>query len=392
MSVSNRPPPLLMAMVAVAAVLPALALASEEDDWEAGVVLDAAQTSKKLALGYRDKNLGMGHSDLFLRGPLGHALSAEATLAAHTVDGRLEHHTDKFLVRTRTLPAGLSAVAGRFASQIGAINEQHPHADDFTERPLIYRGFLGNHWVDDGLRLNWRIPAALDLRLGVEAFSGQRLIRESQGSSNLGALTFSLKTGGSLGTNSYWGFGVSHLNNRRQAEVHDHVAGAEGHGHVHGAEFSGRRLWLTDAAYRWAPSGNPEDRQLSLTWEQASVSRIHPESGALHHAGSSLGAVWRFRSAWEIGARTDWLRVNKPELHDADGDGVGETLEFSAGRLREHAVMLAFRPSHMRTYRLQVTRQQVSGAQGAELFPRPAAHAIQFQVVLGFMAIGEHAH
>ena len=369
-----------------------ITLASDDEDWEVGAVLDAAQTSKKLALGYRDKNLGMGHSDFYLRGPLGESLTAEATLAAHTVDGRLEHHTDRFLIRTRTLPAGLSAMVGRFASQIGAMNEQHPHADDFAERPLIYRGFLGNHWVDDGMRLNWNVPVAFDLRLGVEAFSGQRLIRESQNRPNLGAHTFSLKTGGGLGANSNWGFGVSTLNNHRLAAVHAHEADTEGHGHVHGAAFSGGRMWLSDLAYQWAPDGRPDERQLRLFLEHASVSRIHPDSGALRHAGSTMGAVWRFRSAWEIGARTDWLRVNKPELHDGNGDGITETLEFSPARLREHALMIAYKPNHMQTYRLQFSRQRISGAQGADVFSGAAGSVIQLQVVLGFTAIGEHVH
>lgn len=377
--------------MAVTCLIPVSVSASEEEDWEAGVVLDAAQTSRKLALGYRDKNLGLGHSDLYLRGPLGEALSVEATLAAHTVNGRLEHHTDQLLIRSRTLPAGLSAVVGRFASQIGAINEQHPHADDFIERSLIYRGFLGNHWVDDGVRLNWSISAPIHLQLGAEAFSGQRLIRESQTRPNIGAQTLSLKTGGVLGANNHWAFGVSTLDNRRSAAVRAHETIAD-HGHVHDAEFSGRRMWLTDLTYKWAPDGKPEERQLSLFWEHASVRRIHPNSDALGHAGFSLGAVWRFRSAWEIGLRTDWLSVNKPELHDGDGDGVGETLEFSSGRLRERAVMIAFRPNHMQTYRLQFTRQRVSGANGADIFPGAVGSAIQLQMVLGFTAFGEHVH
>ncbi|MBU3724225.1 MAG: hypothetical protein FGM18_01775 [Burkholderiaceae bacterium] len=383
--------PLSTALVSVLLLAPVTGWA-DDDEWELGVVLDVAQTSKKLALGYRDKNIGMGHSDLYLRGPMGKFFGAEAMLAAHTVDGRLEHHTDRFLISTRALPAGLSAVVGRLASQIGAINAQHPHADDFSERPLLYRGFLGSHWVDDGLRLNWTAPTPFDLQFGLEAFSGQRLIEEAQSPPTIGVQTFSLKTGGDLGTNNNWRFGISALNNRRQAVVHEHVGVGETHKHVHGAEFSGRRMWLADLGYSWAPDGRPEDRQLRLTWEYASVSRIHPQSTSLRHAGTTVGAVWRFRSAWEVGARTDWLRVNKPELHDDDGDGVAESLEFSAARLREHALMIAYRPSHMQTYRLQVSQQRVSGANGMDVFPAPAGNAIQFQVVIGFTALGEHAH
>ena len=37
-------------------------------NWQAGVVLDTAGTSRGLELGARDKGLGLGHSDLLLRG------------------------------------------------------------------------------------------------------------------------------------------------------------------------------------------------------------------------------------------------------------------------------------------------------------------------------------
>ena len=65
--------------------------------------------------------------------------------------------------QTRTLPAGFQVRAGRFSSQLGYLNEQHPHTDDFIERPLLYRAFLGGHYFDDGVRVNWTAPTDLYL-------------------------------------------------------------------------------------------------------------------------------------------------------------------------------------------------------------------------------------
>jgi hypothetical protein len=356
--------------------------------WEFGAVLDAAHTSKKLELGYRDKNLGLGHSDLMIRGPLGAAFTAEGIFAAHTVDDRLETHTERFVLRSRNLPGGLSLAVGRFASQIGYLNEQHPHADDFSERPLLYRGFLGNHWFDDGLRLNWTAPTPFYLRFGAEAFSGKQLIKEAETKPKIGTSTVSLKTGGDLNQNNSWQLGLSYLNNRRQAEVHTHSEGESAHEHLHGASFSGRRMWMTDLVYKWAPDGNPKNQQIRLIWEQASVARIHPDAAAsLRHSATALAAVWRFRPAWELGAKTDWLRVNKPEREE-DGDPI----EFGAARLREHAMMIAYKPSHMQTYRLQFSRQRADGADAAEVFANPVRNVVMFQVVLGFGAHGAHSY
>ena len=62
--------------------------------WEAGMALDATATSQALALGTRDAGLGLGHSDLLLRGPVSTLFSAEAIVGFHTADHKLEHHLE----------------------------------------------------------------------------------------------------------------------------------------------------------------------------------------------------------------------------------------------------------------------------------------------------------
>lgn len=382
---------LVLSIASVVILLGSSRVFADASRWEFGAVLDVAQTSKKAELGYRDRDLALGHSDVLIRGPLGAALSAESILATHMVDGRLEVHAERLLISTRMLPLGLSAVAGRFASQIGYLNEQHPHADDFTERPLLYRGFLGNHWFDDGLRLNWVAPTPFYLRIGAESFTGRQLIKEAETKPSIGAWTFSAKTGGDFNPSNSWQFGLSYLGNRRQAEVHEHGGNETVHDHVHGAAFSGRHMWISDLVYKWAPNGNPKQEQVRMVWEHAVVSGIHPESGSLRHAGSTLGAVWRFQPSWELGLRSDWLRVNKPEFHEDDGNGVGRSLEFGAARLREQSLMTAYKPNHRQTYRLQYSQQRAVGPDAADVFARPASRVIQFQVVIGFGAHSAHS-
>jgi hypothetical protein len=62
------------------------------------------------------------------------------------------------------------------------------------------------------------------------------------------------------------------------------------------------------------------------------------------HEANALAVVWRFNPEWEVGARIDWLRVRMPH-----GD------HFHWGLLRERALMLAWKPSHMQSLRLQVS-------------------------------------
>lgn len=370
-----------LALLCGAASVPA---AAQGRGWELGAVLDLAATSRPLALGQRDQGLALGHSDLVARGPLGVHFSAQLGAAEHTHDGKTEFELEEAWLQTRTLPGGLQARVGRFASQIGYLNEQHPHADDFVERPLLYRAFLGGHWFDDGLRVNWTAPTPFYLRTGLEIFTGKQLVQEAARARSPGAITLSAKLGDDWGRSQSWQLGAAWLHNRREAAQHEE--GAEGgeaghdhshdHAHAHGAAFSGRNMVLLDAAWKWAPDGNNRERQLKVVGEWARVSGInrHARSSDTHEA-QSLMAVWRWAAPWEAGVRLDWLKARSPH-----GD------HFHSVRLREQSLMVAYKPTHAQTVRLQLTGQ--SGAKGVE---GAAKRSVQLHYVLSFGAHGAHS-
>lgn len=399
---SKRAPPLLaQAGTAAGATLPAGAaqpaaasFAAPGSGWVAGAVLDTALTSRTLALGTRDKGFGLGHSDLTARGPLGRYLNAQVTAVAHTHDKRFEMELEEAWFESRTLPAGWQIRAGRFASQIGYLNEQHPHTDDFVERPLLYRAFLGSHWIDEGLRFNWTAPTDLYLRLGAELFRGRQLSPDGS-ASKPGAFALNLRTGGDIGLSQSWQAGLSWVRNRRADangaladeggdHDHDHALGGDAHDHAghdhgdhdHAALYSGKQLWLVDLTWKWAPEGNNRRQQVRVTTELARVTK--PTSFATsvdRHDAASFAVVWRFLPDWEIGARTDWLK-----LAIAHGD------HFHRGRLREHSLALAWKPSHQQAVRLQYTTQR----DGQEI-DGLARRAIQLQYLVSFGAHGAHS-
>ncbi len=352
--------------------------------WDFGAVLDVAHSSRALALGAREKGLQLGHSDLTASGPLGSMLRAQLTATFATHDGELERGLEEAWLETTALPAGLQLRAGRFASQIGYLNQQHPHADDFTERPLLYRAFFGGHWNDDGVRLNWTAPTPFYLMLGLEALHGQRLVQDIANAKHTpGATTAVVKLGADLNRSNSWQLGLSYVHNRREAaleEEHDHDHAAETHEHSHehhhhGAQFSGRKTWMVDATWKWAPGGNNRDQQLRVNFEAAQITGLnHYARSRDRQQANALSVVWRFNPSWETGARTDWLRVRIPH-----GD------HFHSGLLREQSLMLAWKPTHMQTLRLQYTQQR-----DAVEIENPAKRAVQLQYVLAFGAHGAH--
>ena len=364
--------------VVLSLCIAATASAQSGSGWQWGAVLDATHSTHALAEGGRDRGLQLGHSDLMASGPLGPQLKARLAAVFATHGGVLEKSIEEAWLETTRLPAGLQLRAGRFASQIGYLNQQHPHADDFVERPLLYRSFLGGHWNDDGLRLNWTAPTPFYLMVGAEAFGGKRLVDPAQpGAPRVGARTVAVKLGGDVDRSNSWQLGWSQLYNRRQAVLDDHAQEGSDHAQDHGARFSGRRMSLLDLTWKWAPGGDARHRQLRLGLEAAQISGIAgADDPGARHAAQALAVVWRWHSQWELGARFDALRARV--VHDG---------ELESARLKERSLMLAYKPSHLQTLRLQYTTQLQ--AQG---FEHPARRALQLQYVLGFGAHPAHAY
>ncbi|MBL8350826.1 MAG: hypothetical protein JNL87_10965 [Burkholderiaceae bacterium] len=348
--------------------------------WQFGAVLDVAYTTHTLALGGRDQGPQLGHSDLTASGPLGSWFTAKLTATVETHERKLEGALEEAWLETTRLPAGLQMRAGRFASQIGYLNQQHPHADDFVERPLLYRGFYGGHWNDDGLRLNWTAPTPFYLMLGVEAFRGKRLVEETANEPGRpGVTTFVVKTGADLGRSHSWQLGLSYIRNRREAAVEDHAEEEDehDHDHHHGAQFTGGKTWMIDGVWKWAPDGNSRNQQLRAGFEAGRITDLNRYATPQDRDESnSIRGVWRFRPDWEVGARADWLRVRIQH---------GE--HFDNGLLREAALMAVWKPSHMQSLRLQFTTQW-----DAVGFADPAKRTVQLQYVIAFGAHGAHAY
>ncbi len=133
---------------------------------------------------------------------------------------------------------------------------------------------------------------------------------------------------------------------------------------------------MVDFTWKWAPGGNNRDQQVRVGLELARTSGLGSAFASTDkHQARALSVVWRFRPEWEVGARWDRLRVRM--AHDGEVHG---------GQLIEQALMLAWKPSHMQSLRLQVTQQR-----DAVEFENPARRAWQLQYVLAFGAHGAHA-
>jgi len=321
------------------------------------------------------EGLTLDETEIIASANVDHLFAAQTTLALHDDGEDTEIELEEAFIDPLGLPAGFGGRFGRFYSDIGYLNRFHPHAWDFRDNPLAYRAFLGSQYGDDGVRLNWVAASDIYLSLGAERFAGNNFpAGESQ--RTLGDVqSLYVKLGGDLGASHAWQAGLSGL----WVDANDRASG----GHAHGDEadsavsFSGdSKLAIADAVWRWAPDGNPSQRNLKLQSEffyrdesgDVTVSQ-QAAAGLLDYDGTQKGwyaqAVYQFVPRWRLGLRYDWLSSdNDLSVLELGGFADADQLRTASGLDGDHhdpqrwSGMLDWSPSEFSRLRLQYNRDQ----------------------------------
>lgn len=284
--------------------------------------------------GRGEEGFHIGHSELAFSANVDDLFYGKLTAALHDHEGSTEVELEEAFIQSLALGQGLGVKAGRFFSGLGYLNQQHPHAWDFTDAPLIYRGLFGDQLLDDGLQLSWLAPTELFLKIGGELSRGERFPAGGASKDGKGAATLFAKIGGDLGESQSWQIGFSHW----RAEVEGRTSG----GHQHGGgeqevpTYSGdSQVSGIDFVWKWAPYGNSTERNLKIQGEyfvrdeEGDVvmddGSTSPESTPYEgeQKGAYLQAVYQFMPHWRVGLRYDWL--------DSDNQGSDEAILAEAG-------------------------------------------------------------
>ena len=228
-------------------------------------------------------------------------------------DGDIHVELEEAWIETLGLPAGLAIRMGRFFSDIGYLNSRHFHSWDFADQPLVYQVFLGQQYLDDGLRLNWLAPTDFYLEFSGELLRGDRYPAGGAANSGFGATTLSAKTGGDIGLSNSWLLGLSWLG----AESIERESGGEDDPLL----FSGDSdILIADFVWKWAPNGNWRQRnftfQAEYLWRNEQGEYSLPEGEAapwdLDQSGWYAQAVYQPFPRWRFGVRMDRLSGDDP--------------------------------------------------------------------------------
>lgn len=303
-----------------------------------------------------------------------------------TFDGQGSAEVEEAYLQTRRLPAGLKAKAGKFKSEIGYENSQHPHAWDFDDQNLAYATLLGDGGLaDSGLQLTWLPDTPVYVLLGAEALQGRDQLRfgslptpeEAAGVITPAAgalpepangprlLTAFAKVAPDLGDDHALQLGVSVARARQAQQLVD----PDGSG-LSGDEYAldGREtLYGVDVVYKYDTPGEDGAGDLKVVAEyllaRTDMSVAAADAAAVFHDGAAAGTGDRVRGTqdgyyvqatygiaprWQLGLRHD-AAGNRNELTEA---GTTTTLADSA----RNTLALSFQPSEFSRLRLQAAR------------------------------------
>ncbi|MBT8118130.1 MAG: hypothetical protein KJN89_00310 [Gammaproteobacteria bacterium] len=310
------------------------------------------------------EGFSLGHSEITMSNNIDDKFFGQFTLAIAEHEGEVEVELEEAFFETLSLGHGFTIRGGRFYSALGYLNQQHPHAWDFQDAPLVYRGIFGNQYFDDGLRASYVTPTDVFLELGTEVFSGKKYPAGGE-HSGAGSLTGFVNVGGDIGTSHSWQAGVSYWaadSIEREYGGHDHDGAAEVPLFEGDSNIAGANL-----IYKWAPNGNYREQNLKFQFEyftrdddgQLTLLDSDPlEESTLSSKQSGYYAQirWKFLREWATAVRYDRLDSDNA---GSDSDVLDEAGLVSAGHEPVRAsIMAEWIPSEFSRIRVQYNRDE----------------------------------
>jgi hypothetical protein len=306
--------------------------------------------------------------ELYFTGEVDGYFLAEATLAF--AEDKAEVETATF--ETTSLPWGFTVKGGKFFSDFGIVNAQHPHQWNFADQPLIYELALGDHGLNEvGVQGRWTLDTSFHLTVGAEALQGsnERMFAYENGEflpdqdgPRLGVGW--IKAGPDLGHDHLLRFGLFGAGGNHQ-EIHEETPGLndyyDGSGYFAGTDLlyryaahgdRGRGDWILQAEYFY----RSKDLDLSASDDPGAPLG---ETLELSQDGYYIQSLYGFLPRWRGGLRWEQVGLTN-ELREP-----GEAPE-QFDRTWRAAAMVDFSPSSFSLLRFQLNNGDYDAGAGRE--------------------------
>ena len=299
--------------------------------------------------------VSLGESEITLASNIDDKFYGQATIAFSGDAQSTEVAVEEAYFQTTALGHGLRIKGGRFLSTMGYLNQQHAHVWDFADAPLIYRGLFGNQLKTEGVQVDYLLPTDYYINIGAALSSGAPY--PGAGShTGIGAWNMFAILGDDIDYEQSWQLGLYHWQqnhiDQRESLILDNDYAFRGENRINSLSL----------VYKWAPNGNPVEKNLKLQFEffdarekgdmqsQAQGTDINS-----HRQGWYAQAVYQFMPQWKTAFRYGRLYAS----HSLSNPLVFAGTNFlSSHHPQRYALMLEWLPSEYSRIRLQYNRDQ----------------------------------
>jgi len=205
------------------------------------------------------RGFSLDESEITLAANVDPFLTANLTVS---FDAENQPSVEEAYIQSTALPAGITLRGGRFFSAIGYLNERHAHNWSFIDMPLPYRALLGNQYGDDGVQARWLVPAPFFVEVGGEMFRGDSFPGANNDKNRAGTQTLFVHTGSDINTSSSFLAALSYIH----TDAHNRTTTDPVTGGIDTFDGSDS-LGIASLVYKWAPGGNPVNKNIVLSAE-----------------------------------------------------------------------------------------------------------------------------
>ena len=339
-----------------------------------GFAMSANNTGYTQGFSLKESELGIAANiDPQFRGIATIALDPDGGLAVENA-----------FVQTTALGNGLNFKMGRYFSGLGYLNEQHAHAWDFVDQPLVYRTLWDNQLGEDGVQLKWLAPTDTFIEIGGELGRGRGFPgSDRQRKNGAGSGVLFAHVGDDVGVSHSWRAGFSMHQTRRENAIS--TVGAVSNSFTGDSKTAG-----LDFIWKYAPNGNVKETNFKLlgeyfrrrekgllTYDTAGANIT--DSYAATQSGWYVQSVYQFMPRWRTALRYDQLDSGTAQIGALNSANVVSNYGFTPKRT---TLMLDFNPSEFSRLRLQVAQDK--SRQGL------TDHQLFLQYVMSLGAHGAH--
>ncbi len=269
-------------------------------------------------------------------------------------------------VQTSALGNGLNIKFGRYFSGLGYLNEQHAHAWDFVDQPLVYRALWDNQNGEDGIQLKWLAPTDMFVEVGGEVGRGRGFPgTDRQNKNGSGAGVLFAHIGNDIGIEHSWRAGASLHQTRRVDAVSNNVPDLHG-GFVTNSFNGDSQTTGMDFVWKYSPNGNTANRYVKLqgeyfrrketgdlTYNTASANIT--DSFNVTQSGWYAQSVAQFMPHWRAGLRYDQLDSGTATVGAMNLANVISNYGYTPKRT---TLMMDYNPSEFTRVRVQLAQDE----------------------------------